>query len=399
MDPTQPTPARQDEASSAAFVLADALPHPVWVLEGGQVFFNRSFTEFTGLFPPSPDRLDEALTQALHPDDREPWEAAWTQARSERKAQALELRLRRRDGAYLWFMAHLRPLAQTGWVVSYTEVDGLRQARAETVAMREHMGEAYFALDRNWRFTYLNREAERLLGQPREQLLGKGIWEEYAGALGTEFHRQYTRALEEGIPVAFEAYYPPLGAWFEVHAHPEDEGLAVYFQAINDRKRAEATELKYQQLFETVPLGVVYQDREGRILSANPAAQRILGLTLEQMQGTTSLDPRWRAIKADGSPFPGEEHPAMVALRTGQPVRDVLMGVFHPAREEYRWILVDATPLFEDETGRPSQVYTVFRDISERRRAEQALQESENRLRLILESIEEGIYGIDVEGR
>lgn len=399
MDPTQPTPARQDEASSAAFVLADALPHPVWVLEGGQVFFNRSFTEFTGLFTPSPDRLDEALTQALHPDDCEPWEAAWTQARSERKAQALELRLRRRDGAYLWFIAHLRPLAQTGWVVSYTEVDGLRQARAETVAMREHMGEAYFALDRNWRFTYLNREAERLLGQPREQLLGKGIWEEYAGALGTEFHRQYTRALEEGIPVAFEAYYPPLGAWFEVHAHPEDEGLAVYFQAINDRKRAEATELKYQQLFETVPLGVVYQDREGRILSANPAAQRILGLTLEQMQGTTSLDPRWRAIKADGSPFPGEEHPAMVALRTGQPVRDVLMGVFHPAREEYRWILVDATPLFEDETGRPSQVYTVFRDISERRRAEQALQESENRLRLILESIGEGVYGIDVEGR
>ncbi|MER3479522.1 MAG: hypothetical protein C4327_03300 [Meiothermus sp.] len=388
-------PTHRDGASLAAIGLADALPHPVWVLEGDQVFFNRSFAEFAGLPTPSPVHLDEVLTQALHPHDR----PAWAKAHRSGQPQSLELRLRRRDGAYLWFIAHLRPLAQIGWVVSYTEVDGLRRAQAETVALRERMSQAYFAVDRGWRFTCLNREAERLLGRSREELLGKGLWEEFAEAVGSEFHRQYTRALQEGVPVAFEAYYPPLQSWFEVQAHPEADGLAVYFQAINDRKRAEATELKYQQLFETVPLGVVYQDREGRITSANPAAQRILGLTLEQMQGTAPLDPRWRAIQADGSTFPGQEHPAMVALRTGQRVRDVLMGVFHPAREEYRWILVDATPLFADEAGRPSQVYTVFRDITERRRAEQALKESENRLRLILESIGEGVYGIDVEGR
>src|SRR5512137_2426730 len=71
-------------------------------------------------------------------------------------------------------------------------------------------------------------------------------------------------------------------------------------------------EEKYRTLFETMVQGVVYQDAEGRITSANPAAERILGLALDQMQGRTSLDPRWKAIHADGSDFPGETHPAMV---------------------------------------------------------------------------------------
>ncbi|RIH87845.1 Phytochrome-like protein cph1 [Calidithermus terrae] len=282
-------------------------------------------------------------------------------------------------------------------------MDALRRVQADLIAAREQMGEAFFALDRHWRFTYLNREAERLLGRSREELLGKGIWEEYADAVGSEFHRQYTRVMQEGIPAAFEAYYPPLETWFEVHVHPEAAGLAVHFRAVNERKQAEAllqqSELKHRRLFETVPLGVVYHDREGRIISANPAAQRILGLSLEQLQGLTSLDPRWRAVREDGSDFPGEEHPAMVALRTGQPVRDTLMGVFHPGLGEYRWISVDATPLFEEGVSRPAQVYAVFRDVTEQRRAQQAVRESENRLRLILESVGEGVYGIDAEGR
>ena len=97
------------------------------------------------------------------------------------------------------------------------------------------------------------------------------------------------------------------------------------FTDISDRKRIEAglkaSEATYRTLFETVAEGVVYQDRSGRITSANPAALRILGLTMDQMQGRTSLDPRWQAIHEDGTDFPGEEHPPMETLRTGLPVR------------------------------------------------------------------------------
>jgi len=90
----------------------------------------------------------------------------------------------------------------------------------------------------------------------------------------------------------------------------------------------------------------VYQDMEGNIIDANPSAERILGLSFDQMQGRTSCDPLWKAIQEDGSDFPGESHPAMVALKTGQEVNNVVMGVFHPQDEKYHWIKINAVPQF-----------------------------------------------------
>ena len=146
---------------------------------------------------------------------------------------------------------------------------------------------------------------------------------------------------------------------------------------IVERKQAEATlqesEERHRTLFETIVQGIVYQDAEGRIISANPAAQEILGLTLDQMQGRTSFDPRWKAIREDGSDFPGEAHPAMVALRTGREVRDVMMGVFNPRHNAYTWINVDAVPQFKAGAHSPWQVYTTFEDITARKQAQEAL--------------------------
>ena len=80
------------------------------------------------------------------------------------------------------------------------------------------------------------------------------------------------------------------------------------------------SEENYRRLFETMAQGVVCQAADGQIVSANPAAERILGLSLNQMQGKTSLDPGWKSIREDGSELPGQEHPAIVALRTGRSV-------------------------------------------------------------------------------
>ena len=93
-------------------------------------------------------------------------------------------------------------------------------------------------------------------------------------------------------------------------------------------------EERFRALFETLTLGVIYHDRNGEIIRANQAAERILGLTIDQLQGRTSLDPGWRAIHEDGSDFPGESHPAMKALETGREVKNVIMGGYHPAAEE-----------------------------------------------------------------
>ncbi|MCU0578780.1 MAG: PAS domain S-box protein [Desulfobacterota bacterium] len=135
----------------------------------------------------------------------------------------------------------------------------------------------------------------------------------------------------------------------------------------------------WTQMFETLPFGVVFQGADGRILSANRAAEEILGLSLDQMQGRTSIDPRWKAVHEDGSDFPGETHPAMEALQTGRPVNDTVMGVFNPRREEKVWIRVNAVPLFRSGERSPFQVYTTFEDISSRKEIEEALRESEEK--------------------
>ena len=143
-----------------------------------------------------------------------------------------------------------------------------------------------------------------------------------------------------------------------------------------EHKRTQAalrdSEETFRTLFETAPNGVVYHEPDGRVISANPAALRILGLTLDQMLGRTSMDPRWKSVFEDGSDMPGDQHPAMQAIRTGQPVKDVMMGVAVPNREDV-WILVSAMPLFKD--AKLTKVYAIFEDVTERQRMQQQLRQ------------------------
>lgn len=151
------------------------------------------------------------------------------------------------------------------------------------------------------------------------------------------------------------------------------------------------SERRYRTLFETMAQGVVYHDASGAITAANPAAARILGLTMEELLGRTSMDPRWHAVHEDGRPFPGTEHPAMVALRTGRPVFDALMGVFRPHSNGYGWIIINAVPLFGPDGVVPNEVFATFEDITDRRNAEERLRANEQKLRNIFDATEEGI--------
>ncbi len=155
-------------------------------------------------------------------------------------------------------------------------------------------------------------------------------------------------------------------------------------------------EERYRSLFESMTQGVVYQDADGKVISANHAAEVMLGVSLEQMQGRTSGDPRWRTIREDGTEFPGETHPAMVALRTGVPVENVVLGVFNPTLNEYRWLRVDAVPQFRPREKKPYQVYALFDDITVRKRAEDELKRSEEKYSALYSSMTEGVALHDV---
>ena len=118
--------------------------------------------------------------------------------------------------------------------------------------------------------------------------------------------------------------------------------------------------------------GVIIQDTAGRIEECNVSAERILGLTADQMAGRTSLDLRWAAVHENGSAFPGEMHPAMVTLATGKPQSNVIMGV-HKPDASLTWVSINSR-LIRNRDATVSGVLSTFTDITERKRLEDSLE-------------------------
>ena len=147
-------------------------------------------------------------------------------------------------------------------------------------------------------------------------------------------------------------------------------------------------------IFSAVDEGLVLQGENGRILECNDSACRILGLTRAQLAGRDSLDPRWGTIHEDGSPCPGENQPAMIALRTGRPQREVVLGVHRPDGSLV-WVRVTSSPIFETD-GTVRRVVTSFVDITAQLHLERRLRQSEERLRLATGVAHVGIWDWDV---
>jgi PAS domain S-box-containing protein len=128
--------------------------------------------------------------------------------------------------------------------------------------------------------------------------------------------------------------------------------------------------LSGEELIQNLQVGFIVQGPASEILMCNDCALALLGLEKDQLLGKTSFDPHWRVIHEDGSPFPGETHPVPMAIASLQPVRNVVMGVYHPKKEDFQWILVDAEPhLLED--GSIKMVVCTFIDISTRKQFEE----------------------------
>jgi PAS domain S-box-containing protein len=168
----------------------------------------------------------------------------------------------------------------------------------------------------------------------------------------------------------------------DVTAVKDSEGKVLYrvvnVQDVTQLKQAETalreTEAHYGTIIQSLEEGVVLQDVEGKIYTCNASAERILGLTADQMMGRTSVDLRWRAIHEDGTSFPGDDHPAMLTLRSGEAYSDVIMGV-HKADGTLTWISINTRPLFHPEEKQPYAVLSSFSDITERMQLYQVLEQ------------------------
>ena len=205
----------------------------------------------------------ETYLSMVHPDDRPEAEAAARDNRQQPRPIRIEHRIVRPDGA----LRHVRVqgvpyrdesgrLLLAGTVHDVTEI---RQSTEELQAMSrklletlEAMADAFYTLDTQWRITYLNEAAERLLRRPRHELLGKVLWDAYPDLVGTHLGAQYEFAMARREPLAFEEYYAPLQAWKDVRIFPTEEGLATYTTDITERKRLQEVERETTERFRMV---------------------------------------------------------------------------------------------------------------------------------------------------
>ena len=359
------------------------------------------------------------------------WPAHWDQVRRN-GSMSIESVHRRKDGSQLPVEVSTSILTVDGQERMFAYVRDLSRRKAAEEARRESEARALqtstlfrailespkgvivFSLDRDYRYTAfttshwetmhsiwgveigLGMDMLQVIGETKDRARAKANFDR--ALLGEQFSLE-----EEYGDTALRR-----STWENRYGPVRDEagaiiGITVFVADISERRQMEAalrdSENRYRTLFQTMAQGVVYQDADGQIISVNPAAERILGLSLDQLLGRTSMDPRWRTIHADGSDFPGSEHPAMVALRTGRPVLDVLIGIFHPGLGRHVWALVSAIPEYQQGETKPYRVYATLTDITEQKGIQDELKAAEQRLHTVVSNSQAVIYQLDAEGR
>ncbi|MFC6041893.1 SpoIIE family protein phosphatase [Nocardioides hankookensis] len=217
-----------------------------WNLETGALRWDDRLLGLFGLSRETFGGSIEAFNEAVHPDDLDRVTEALTHAIETCGVYAAEYRVVWPDGGIRWVAARGRALAGPDGVTTRLlgaafDTTAVQDGEARVARVLESMPTAFFQLDRQWRFAYVNTEAHRLLGGIEREILGGVIWDLFPDAVGSDFEIHYRRAVDSGRPVEFEAYYPPpLDAWYEIRGWPTPDGLSVYFFDITERRRAQS---------------------------------------------------------------------------------------------------------------------------------------------------------------
>jgi PAS domain S-box-containing protein len=154
-----------------------------------------------------------------------------------------------------------------------------------TEPVLDRVEDVFFALDTDWRFTYLNDRAESLLWRSREDLLGRVMWDEFPETVETQFPESFHEAMETGDPVAFDVYHKPLNTWFEARAYPGDHGLSVFMQDVTERRTRKRKLDEHARVVEAVNDGVIVVDADNHVASVNEAIEDALSTDRASLVG------------------------------------------------------------------------------------------------------------------
>ncbi|NEQ32609.1 MAG: arginine--tRNA ligase, partial [Leptolyngbya sp. SIO4C5] len=231
----------------------------------------------------------------VHPDDINSSVSETDSLFSGSPTLAFENRYRHKDGSYRWLLwnAHLYPQDQIvyGAAIDITERKqaeaALRVSEKQSRDILESITDAFFALDDNWRFTYVNQTAHRLFNRTPGDLIGKDLWEEFPGLQGSEFEQMHRRVMRDRVAESLTTFYSDHDRWYEARAYPAINGITIYFRNVTEQIQAEEalrlSEAQFRRIFECNMIGMGIWTRSGRITDANDALLDIIGYTRQDL--------------------------------------------------------------------------------------------------------------------
>ena len=364
--------------------------------------------------------LAGGIAEALHPGDRERVLDGWPPKAAKGQTFAGEYRFLRPTGEIRWVVAHSTPLTDdegriTGHVGSVLDVTERHLAEQRTRTIVDRIAEAISVIGPDGVHIQVNAAAQAILDDLNERFEQRPLGDVPWGAvradgttvpndqLPAEITRLTGREIDDEV-----LGFPGAGGdvrWLRISTRRKSGDRAPYsvivsFTDVTEQRRTairlQEAEARYQTVVSALHEGVVAYSASGEIVACNSRAQQLLGLSEDQMLGRTPMDPRWRAIREDGTPWDPDALPTSRALRTAQAQLGVVLGL-HTGDDEVRWVQANATPL-RGEDGELSGVVTSFVDITEQRARERALAAAEERFRTLFEAAPIGMSLTNLAG-
>ncbi|MGE0454469.1 MAG: PAS domain-containing protein [Vicinamibacteria bacterium] len=257
--------------------------------------------------------------------------------------------------------------------------------RQDAASILERVSDAVVALDRDWRYTYVNARAGEIFGRRPDDLLGKHIWTEFPEGVGQPFQRAYERALAEQVPVQIEEYYTPYDRWFENRIYPSPDGLAIFFHDVTDRKRAEIalaeSEARLSLAVRAANVGLWDWDLRTNQVRFSPEWKRQIGYEVDELPD--------RFEEWESRLHPDDRDAALASVRAFiDTPGSILENEFRFRHKDgsYRWIYTRAEAIL-DAAGRPVRALGSHLDVTERKHAEVEVRASRERLRLLIDNV------------
>jgi len=224
----------------------------------------------------------------------------------------------------------------------------------------ESISDAFFSVDNEWRFTYVNARAQVILRRTRAEMLGQVFWDVFGPATQTVFFTTYRRAFETGQAEMVTGYYERLDAWFEAKAYPFSGGLSVYFRDVTEQRRIQMQLAERERLLDASHDAIIVRDPTGRVTYWNDGAERLYGWTREEAIGQRERD----LIQFDEPEYASAES---ILESTGNFTGEL----HHSSRtDERRVVLAGWTAVRSDDDADVS-VMSINADITEARRVEE----------------------------